>query len=74
MSGNVDLVTKADVTGSIYLPNQRLSISGSADLVLKGTFDKLVARSFSISGSGNVSVQADDSQELMASTKVRLVR
>jgi hypothetical protein len=66
-----------DVTlaGSMYLPGTHLRLEGNPSLTLSGDHDKLVAHSFSLIGSPELRIQADDrSSEAFDLAKLRLVR
>jgi hypothetical protein len=62
MQGSPDLI----VTGSIYLPNQRLEMQGSPLLTLQGTSDSLIALSFRLQGSPDINIRSDSA--IMANT------
>lgn len=59
LQGSPDL----NLTGSVYMPGQLLSLQGSPGLKLSGIADKLVAGSFSLKGSPDVVIKARDTQE-----------
>lgn len=56
-----------EMSGSIYLPAQRLDFSGNVRFTLNGARDKLVARSIELSGRSRLTVRADDLADLRAS-------
>lgn len=70
IQGNITLVLTANLDGSIYLPNQSLSVGGSSDLKLKGAKDMLVAGTIVVAGSSTVTSSAVTS----ANPTVRLTR
>jgi Flp pilus assembly protein TadG len=63
------------LTGSIRLPNQILKMQGSPTLTLDGASDKAIAYEFSMTGSPDLIVKADDSKDLQGGfAELRLVR
>jgi hypothetical protein len=50
-----------NVTGSIYLPNQRLDMQGNPSLNLLGLTDRLIALSFRLQGSPDITLKTDSS-------------
>lgn len=64
-----------NVTGSMYLPSTHLRLEGSPSLTLSGAHDKLAAHSFSLIGSPELRIEADDrNNEAFDLAKLRLVR
>ena len=55
LQGSPDLV----VTGSIYLPNQRLEMQGSPLLNVLGQKDSLIALSFRLHGSPDINIASE---------------
>jgi hypothetical protein len=47
------------VTGTVYLPNQRLKMQGSPSLDVLGLSDALVALSFDLHGSPDIRIKSD---------------
>jgi Flp pilus assembly protein TadG len=64
MSGNVEAFLRTAISGSIYLPNHRLSLSGNSDLALNGPADRLVVGSISVSGNSSITSAANQSSNL----------
>ena len=57
LQGSPDLV----VSGSIYLPNQRLEMQGSPLLDIQGKSDSLIALSYRLQGSPDIKIASDSS-------------
>lgn len=55
-----------DVHGSIYLPGQVLLLQGTPDLTLSGESTKAVAAAFELRGNPEMTVLANDSEEMVA--------
>lgn len=55
MQGSPDI----KVTGTIYLPNQRLEMQGSATIDIVGLGDTLIALSFKLQGSPDINIKSD---------------
>ncbi len=73
LRGDVALTTlDTETSGSIYLPNQRLTLSGAGKTNLKGSHVKLVARSIAATGNNSLIVGGDDLAEQQAMASLRL--
>lgn len=69
LQGSPDLV----VTGSIYLPHQRLEMQGSPLLNLLGQADTLIALSFRLQGSPDINIASDHTTMASAPSGVWLI-
>lgn len=69
LQGSPDLT----VTGSIYLPNQRLEMRGSPVLNTLGPSDSLIALSFKLQGSPDIKIASDSNTMANVPTGVWLV-
>lgn len=73
LQGNVALTMYANLSGSIYLPNQTLSTGGSVSISLQNSQDRLIASAFSFAGSSSITLSANDNTMAANSTsKLRL--
>ena len=62
-----------DVTGSIYLPNQRLEMQGSPALNMLGLTNSLIALSFRLQGSPDINIASDSSKMASVPSGVWLI-
>jgi Flp pilus assembly protein TadG len=77
IQGNVSTSVTLEGTfnGSIYLPNQQLSLGGNSKIWLANTGTKIVAKSIAIGGSATVTLGSDDDTETVYITKnLRLIK
>jgi len=66
---------KLTVTGSIYMPDQRFGLQGNPQLTVKGDQSKVVAGSFSLKGSPDINIEAQDTETSVTDISfLRLVR
>ena len=75
LSGNSTSGPDVKFFGSIYLPNHKLTLTGSAALIMNGDRSKVVSRSVSLGGSSTLVMRADDMADVLdALRELRLLR
>jgi len=62
VSSNWQGSPNVSVTGSIYMPGQRLNMQGNPSLHIQGDEGKVLARSFELRGSPDIRIDADDTE------------
>ena len=67
--GNPSTTLSGKLQGSIYLPNQKFSMTGNCSIDLQNNGSKLVARAFAADGSSLLTMGSDDSVEIATLTK-----
>ena len=61
-SSSLQGAPNVSVTGSIYMPGQRLDMQGNPSLHIQGDEGKVLARSFELRGSPDIQIDANDTE------------